>query len=586
MDLDLVIRNGTVVDGSGGPAQQADVAVRGGVIVEVGHVADVGREEIDARGQLVTPGFVDVHTHYDGQATWENRLVPSTNHGVTTVVMGNCGVGFAPCKPEHRDMLIKLMEGVEDIPDVVLSEGVDWQWTTYPEYLDHLGGRQFDADVCSYVPHAALRTFVMGERAFHREPATSEEIEEMAALLEESIRAGAFGFGTSQTMFHRSSDGRLTPTLAATEEEYAGLAAALDRAGAGLIQFVIEYNDDWEQVLDMGLRQAKAFGRPFSMSVVQSHGRPDVWRTILDKFDAFNAAGGAATMQVLPRPLGVLMGLELTLNPFYSTPTYLALADLPLAERIRELRRPEVKARILTETNDPDPDMQIGMRVRDFHQLYEMGEDFDYEPAEESSIGAQAERLGIPSESLVYDKLLEADGRNILYLAFSNYADFSLEPSREMLLSNHAVPGLGDGGAHLGVICDGSIYTHLLTHWGRDRTQGERLSLPYLIRLMTKRCADMVGLQDRGLIAPGYRADLNVIDLDRLALQLPRVVRDLPADGRRLMQDARGYTATIVDGTVVTRDGQHTGALPGRLVRGAQPAPSASTATASHRRIS
>ncbi|MDI9914212.1 amidohydrolase family protein [Rhodococcus sp. IEGM 1379] len=573
-NFDLVIRNGTVIDGSGRPPQQADVAVSGGVIVKVGDVTGGGRQEIDARGQLVTPGFIDVHTHYDGQATWANRLVPSTNHGVTTVVMGNCGVGFAPCKPEQRDMLIKLMEGVEDIPNVVLTEGLDWQWTTYPEYLDYLGRRRFDADICSYVPHAALRTYVMGERAFHREPATSEEIEKMAALLEESIRAGAFGFGTSQTMFHRSSDGQLTPTLAATEEEYAGLAAALDRAGAGLIQFVIDYNDNWEQVLDMGLRQAKAFHRPFSMSLVQSHGNPKAWRTVVNKFDTFNAAGGEATMQVLPRPLGVLLGLELTLSPFYSTETYLSMADRPLADRVRELRRPEVKARILAESNDPDPDMAIGMRVRDFDQLYEMGEGFDYEPARGSSIGAQAERLGVAPESLAYDKLLDKGGRNILYLAFSNYADYTLEPTREMLLNARAVPGLGDGGAHLGVICDGSIYTHLLTHWGRDRVQGERLSLPYLIHVMTKRCAEMMGLQDRGLIAPGYRADLNVIDLQNLELELPRVVRDLPAGGRRLMQDARGYTATIVNGIVVTRGGQHTGALPGNLVRGPQPAPS------------
>ncbi len=573
-DLDLVIRNGTVIDGSGGSSREADVAVRDGVIVAVGEVTGTGREEIDARGQLVTPGFVDVHTHYDGQATWENRLVPSTNHGVTTVVMGNCGVGFAPCKPEDRGILIKLMEGVEDIPNVVLSEGVDWQWTSYPEYLDFLGGRQFDADVCSYVPHAALRTYVMGDRAYSREPATAQEVQQMATLLEESVHAGAFGFGTSQTMFHKSSDGQLTPTLAATEDEYAGLAAALDRAGAGLIQFVIEYDDDWEQVLDMGLRQATAFNRPFSMALVQSHGNPRIWRKILDKFDAVNAAGGTATLQVLPRPLGVLLGLELTLNPFYSTSTYVAMADLPLADRVRELRRPEVKERILAEGNDPDPAMEIGMRVRDFGQLYEMDEGFDYEPAQDCSIGAQAERLGVSPESLVYDKLLEKDGRNILYLAFSNYADFSLEPCREMLLNDHAVPGLGDGGAHLGVICDGSIYTHLLTHWGRDRVQGERFSLPYLIHLMTERCAEMVGLQDRGLIAPGYRADLNVIDLDNLGLALPRVVRDLPAEGRRLMQDARGYTATVVGGIVVTREGQHTGALPGRLVRGPQAAPS------------
>ncbi|EGD57100.1 N-acyl-D-amino-acid deacylase family protein [Gordonia neofelifaecis] len=574
-EFDLVIRGGTVVDGTGAEPRLADVAVRDGIVVEVGEIDGAGREEIDATGRLVTPGFVDVHTHYDGQATWENRLVPSTNHGVTTVVMGNCGVGFAPCEPEHRDLLIKLMEGVEDIPNVVLCEGVDWQWTTYPEYLDYLAGREFDADVCSYVPHAALRTYVMGERAFQREPATEAEIERMGQILEEAIGAGAFGFGTSQTMFHRSSDGQLTPTLAATEQEYAGLTAALGRAGAGLMQFVMEYSGGWERLLDTSLQQTADAGRAFSMSLVQSHGMPDLWRAVMAKLDAVNAAGGEATMQVLPRPLGVLLGLELTLNPFYSTPTYLALADRPLDERVRELRRPEVKEQVLAEVNDPNPTIAIGGRVRDFDHLFEMGEDFDYEPPREASIGAQARRLGVTPESLAYDRLLDGDGSNILYLAFSNYADYSLEPSREMLLGEHTVPGLGDGGAHLGVICDGSIYTHMLAHWGRDRTRGDRLPLSYLIHLMSQRSARTVGLHDRGVVAPGYRADLNIIDLDRLGLDRPRVVRDLPAGGRRLMQDARGYAATIVAGDVVTRDGIHTGALPGRLVRGPQSGPTA-----------
>ncbi|QRY61878.1 amidohydrolase family protein [Gordonia sp. PDNC005] len=571
-DFDLVIRNGTIVDGSGGDPYVADVGVVDGAITTIGDVG-AGREEIDATGLLVTPGFVDVHTHYDGQVTWENRLVPSTNHGVTTVLMGNCGVGFAPCKPEDRHLLIRLMEGVEDIPNVVLSEGVDWQWTTYPEYLDHLASRTFDADVCSYVPHAALRTYVMGERAYRREPATRSEIDQMAALLEEAVEAGAFGFGTSQTMFHKSSDGQLTPTIAATDDEYAGLTRALERAGSGCVQFVIEYDEDWERVLDMGLRQAADAGRPFTMSLVQSHRNPTLWRSIMAKVDAANEAGGEATVQVLPRPLGVLLGLELTLNPFYSTPTYQAMAERPLDERLRKLRKPEVRARILAEGNDPNPVMEIGLRVRDYDHLFEMGDDFDYEPHATASIGAQAAAAGVTPDSFVYDRMVEGDGRTILYLAFSNYADFSLEASREMLLSRHAIPGLGDGGAHLGVICDGSIYTHMLTHWGRDRRRGDRIPIPHLIHLMTRRSAEMVGLHDRGLVAPGHRADLNVIDLDRLKLDLPRVVRDLPAGGRRLMQDAQGYTATVVAGVVVSRDGRPTGALPGRLVRGPQAGP-------------
>lgn len=572
-DFDLVIRNGKVLDGSGGEPFEADVAITDGRIVEVGVVAGTGGEEIDAAGCLVTPGFIDVHTHYDGQVTWENRLVPSTNHGVTTVVMGNCGVGFAPCREEDRDVLIRLMEGVEDIPNVVLREGVDWQWETYPEYLDYLAGREFDADVCSYVPHAALRTYVMGERAYHREPATADEAAQMTEILEEALNAGSFGFGTSQTMFHRSSDGDLIPTLAASEDEYAALVGALGRTGKGLFQLVIEYHDQWEEVLDMGLRRSREANAPFTMSLVQSHGNPDIWPQILDKVDAINDDGIPATLQVLTRPLGVLLGLELTLHPYYATPTYQAIADLTLAERVQRMRQPEVKQQILAEANDPDPSKPLGTRVRDFNQLYEMGPGFDYEPARDSSIGEQAQRLGVSPESLAYDKLLDNDGANILYLAFSNYANFSLEPTHQMLRNENVVPGLGDGGAHLGVICDGSLYTHLLTHWGRDRTQGDQVPLPRLVHLMTKKAADMMGLGDRGLIAPGYRADLNIIDHDRLRLRLPRVVRDLPAGGRRLMQDAEGYVATIVAGTVVSREGEHTGALPGRLVRGAQPAP-------------
>lgn len=572
-DFDLVIRGGTVVDGTGAQQFEADVAIRQGIICQVGKVSGSGREEIDARGKLVTPGYVDVHTHYDGQVSWENRLVPSTNHGVTTAVMGNCGVGFAPCREEDRELLIKLMEGVEDIPNIVLREGVKWQWETYPEFLQFLSTRSLDADICSYMPHAALRTYVMGERAFNREPATADEIAQMSSILEEALEAGAFGFGTSQTMFHRSSDGQFTPTLAASFEEYAGLAAALGRTGKGVMQFVIEYGDRWEEITDMAIRLAGENRCPVTMTLVQSHGMPDIWRTALEKVTAANEKGIRASVQVLPRPLGVLLGLELTLNPFYATPTYRKLLELPLAERVAEMRREEVKNTILQEVNEPTPNMPMGSRVRNFDQLFEISVPVNYEPLPESSIGAQAKRMGVSPQSMVYDKLLEHDGRNILYLAFSNYADYSLESTRQMLLSPYSVPGLGDGGAHLGVICDGSIYTYMLTHWARDRTRGPKIDLAYLVHSMTKRGADVMGLADRGVIAPGLRADINVIDFENLALGLPYVVRDLPAGGRRLMQDASGYDATIVAGVIVSRHGEHTGALPGRLVRGARDIP-------------
>lgn len=571
--FDLVVRGGTILDGSGSKPFQADIGIVGDRIDAVSADLPKGKQEIDACGRLVTPGFVDIHTHYDGQVTWEDRLVPSTGHGVTTAVIGNCGVGFAPCRAHQRDGLMKLMEGVEDIPNIVLAEGVPWSWETFPEYLDFLGERAFDADVAAYVPHAALRTYVMGNRALANERANADDIAQMSELLANAVAAGALGFGTSQTFFHRSSDGTFTPTLGADEAEYAGLAAGISKAGGGIMQFVVEWTDDWRPRFAMLRRLTERTGLPITFALTQNHSESAVWRDVLAEVSKANADGLDMSVQIIPRPIGVLLGLELTLNPFYTTPTYEQLSSLPLSERLIELKRPEIKEKILSENNSENPLLKLGMRVRDFDQLYEFSDPPNYEPSQESSIGAQARRLGVSADGLVYDKLLKGDGRNILYLAFSNFADFSLEPCREMLSHPRAVLGLGDGGAHMGTICDASIYTYMLTYWARDRECGPKLPVERVVNLLTRAGAEVIGLRDRGLLRPGYRADINVIDWDNLRLGIPYLVRDLPAGGRRLMQDASGYDATILAGKIVRSNDRDTGTRPGRLIRGARPDP-------------
>ena len=569
-DYDLVIRHGTILDGSGGAPFEADLAIAGGRIAAIGRGLGAGVEEIEARGRLVTPGFVDVHTHYDGQASWGQHLTPSTDHGVTTLAIGNCGVGFAPCRKSDRAMLLRLMEGVEDSPGIVLAEGVPFAWESYPQYLDFLGARSFDADIASYLPHAALRAHAMGERAGTGEAPAADELEVMRKLLAEAMAVGSLGLSSSQTSFHRSADGTPSPTLAAGEAEYGALADVLRDAGGGLMQFALEWVPGWEEKLAMLGRLARRSGRPVSLALTQSHPAPDVWPRVLRFIEERNAEGLSLSAQVLSRPLGLLLGLELSLHPFYTTPTCRALAHLPHAELLAALRDPAVKARVLAEANDPDPVAKLGQRVRDFGQLYPIGDPPDYEPPPERSVAAMAAARGMAPESLAYDMMLEEEGRAILYLAFSNYADRNLEPTRAMLAHGATVPGLGDGGAHLGTICDASSFTYALTHWGRDRTRGEKLPLPLLVRFLTRRGAELLGLRDRGLLAMGYRADVNVIDFERLSIGKPFIRRDLPAGGRRLLQASRGYDATILNGVVVRRDGVPTGALPGRLVRGAR----------------
>jgi len=573
--MDIVIRNARIFDGTGAEGFVGDLAIKDGRIAAIGHVAEQGREEIDAAGMIVTPGFVDIHTHYDGQATWEHRMAPSSMHGVTTVVMGNCGVGFAPCRTHQHDQLIHLMAGVEDIPEVVMAEGVPWAWESYPDYLDFLGRRRFDIDIGGYVPHAALRLYVMGERACRLEPATADDRARMAGLLKEALSAGALGIGTSQTINHRSSDGASIPTLKATEDELMALALAMKEAGRGVFQYVTdwEYPDRIEGQFRLLERLVERSGRPLTFTVTQRHLRPDNWLPLLDWTRAAQGRGLPMTAQFYPRPIGIILGHELSLNPFYSTPTYQSLGGLEFPQLIAELRRPEIRARILSEPLDANPSVLLGLRVANYDEIYPLGDPPDYEPSPDFSIAAQAAARGVSPAEFAYDLMMENDGRTLLYMATANYAGHDLETCLAAVRHEGSVLGLGDGGAHLGSICDASYPTFMLTHWVRDRPRGERMSLPFAVEALTRRTARVVGLQDRGVLAPGYRADINIIDFDRLRLGSPFIVRDLPTGGRRLMQHADGYLATIVGGVVTYRNGEPTGALPGRLVRGPQGLP-------------
>ncbi len=563
MEFDLVVRSGTVVDGTGTPGRTADVAVRGDRIVEVGRVAGRGHREIDATGAVVAPGFVDIHTHYDGQAMWDERLQPSSDHGVTTVVAGNCGVGFAPVRAADRAMLVELMEGVEDLPGAVLHEGLPWEWESIGEYLDCLEDRRFDADLATQVCHAPLRVFVMGERGANREPATGEDLAEMGRLAAAGVAAGALGFSTSRTLNHRTSRGEPTPTLTAAREELTGIAAAIGATGRGVLQVVSDFrNDDEDETL---LAMMLASGRPLSFSLVQA-GRGDGYRNGLALLDRANAEGLAMRAQVAARAVGILVGLQGSVNPIARCPAYRAVADLPPAEQARALSQPEAHARLVAEARDV-------IRPETVAKVFVLGDPPQYEPGPADSVGARAAALGVDPVEHYVDRLLADDGAALLYLPFLNYADGNLDATGEMLAHPFTVPGLGDGGAHVGTICDGSFPTTLLTHWGRDRGHGRTFDLPFLVRRQCRLTAEAVGLRDRGLLAPGHKADLNVIDFEHLGLEPPRMVRDLPAGGRRFMQSAHGYVHTVVSGVSTRTDGVATDERPGRLVRGEQAAP-------------
>jgi N-acyl-D-aspartate/D-glutamate deacylase len=570
--FDLVIRRELVIDGRGGEPFEADVGLAAGKIAAIAPRLGAGVREIEAKGQLVTPGFVDLHTHYDGQVTWDNRLMPSSAHGVTTAIIGNCGVGFAPCRPDEHELLIQLMEGVEDIPNPVLVEGLPWTWESFPDYLDFLSRRQFDIDVGAYMPHAPLRVYVMGQRAIDLESATTSDIHRMAALLCEAVRAGALGFATSRTLLHRSSDGKSIPTLKASEDELGALASVLRDCGSGILQIVSDIGDPGT-FFGMLRRLSERSGRPISFSMGTGNAPPFSWPDLLKWVAEANDAGLPMHPQVLPRAVGLLLGHDMTLNPFYMTAGYRALTHLPLAERIVELRRPDVRARILADTSATDAKHALGAMVRGFDTMFLLGDPPNYEQPPEASVAGMAAARGMSPEALAYDLMLQHDGHNMLYLAMANFAGGNLDAAFTMLKHRDVIPGLGDGGAHCGTICDASYSTFMLTHFARDRKQGELMSIPYVVRALSRATAEVIGLFDRGLIAPGYKADINVIDFDHLRLHAPELSYDLPAGGRRLIQRAEGYTAMIVNGVPVYLDGKATDALPGRLVRGGQAAP-------------
>ncbi|OBJ83875.1 amidohydrolase [Mycobacterium gordonae] len=572
MTYDLLIRNGTIVDGLGGEPYVGDVAVKDGLIAAVGAVnGATATREIDATGLLVTPGFVDLHTHYDGQAIWSDRLNPSSAHGVTTVVVGNCGVGFAPCRQEDHDVLVDVMAGVEDIPGVVMTDGLPWSWETFPEYLDALESGKRDIDVAAYLPHSPLRVYVMGQRGADREPATPDDLARMRELATEAMEVGALGFASSRLTIHKTESGAPIPSYDAAREEIEEIARGVVDGGGGLLQFVPDIPaGGYQPVLQTVFDVAEDVGLPVTFTLVVGNAGDPTWPDAITMVEKANAAGGDITAQLLPRPIGLIIGLQLTANPFVLYPSYREIAHLPLAERVAEMRKPEVRARILADK--PGQGHPILYVAQMWDWIFPLDDNPNYEPNPSDSIGARARARGVNPMEEAYDRLLDDDGRAMLLVATSNLEGNSLDTVGKLLHRDDVVLGLGDGGAHYGMICDASYSTYFLTHWARDRRSG-RFSVAEAVRELTSVPARIAGLADRGRVAAGFKADLNVIDHAGLRLHKPVIAHDLPAGGRRLDQTAQGYVATVVSGEVIAENGVPTSARPGRLVRGRQPAP-------------
>lgn len=564
MSIDLIIRGGEIHDGTGAPGYVADIGVSDGRIVDIGQIELVAREEIDARGKVVTPGFVDIHTHYDGQVVWDDTVAPSSRHGVTTALMGNCGVGFAPCKPEDRSALVELMEGVEDIPSPVLHQGLTWQWESFPEYLDVVERTKRDIDVAALMPHAPLRVYVMGKRALKLEPANADDIALMRSLVAKGMDAGAFGISTSRTTSHTSLAGDYTPTLLAREREIMGLMLGMQDAGHGLLEVVTEMSDpDLQGEYEMLKRVVVKSGRSAVFSLLQNDQQPDLWRELMKFADDAIADGIPLRPVVAPRPIGLLLGLEGSQNPFSGTATYRSIAHRSLQERVEALRDRETRARILFEDPFEFSTFRFLKRIP-YTNMFPFGDPPNYTPKNEDSIASIAEREGRTPPEVAFDLLLENDGMSFIYVPFANYTDRNLDACEEMLANPNTIMGLGDGGAHVGFILDAGFPTWLLTYWVRDRGA---FGLPEAVRRLTSDTADVMGLTDRGRLEVGLRADINVIDFERVGFGSPYVTYDLPSGGKRLMQDGIGYDATLVAGEITYRDGEPTGAKPGTLLR-------------------
>jgi N-acyl-D-amino-acid deacylase len=570
MRFDLVIANGTVVDGTGAERKEVDVGIVGDRIVAVeAGLADKGAGRvIDARGKLVTPGFVDVHTHYDAQATWDPEMSPSGGHGVTTVVMGNCGVGFAPVKPDEHEWLIGLMEGVEDIPGSAMVEGIKWGWESFPEYLNALEQLPRVLDVAALVAHGPLRAYVMGQRGAKNEPATAADAAQMRALVDDGLRAGALGFSTSRTSLHRAIDGELVPGTLATTDELFAIGDALKDVGHGVFVAACEHKDVLDEVRWLGALSRRT-GRTATVNLSQIEANPTLWQRGFAVVDEENARGAHLRAQVAGRAIGVVMGLELTAHPLLLTATYLGMHGEDLATRVANLRDPTVRAALLA-----DDELDLGplgeLVLKNPEKIWVIEGDIDYEPSAPRSLAALAAQMGVSPRALALDALLRSDGRGLLYRPLFNYADDSLDMVRAAHLHPASMMGLSDAGAHCGAVCDGGMPTFMMSFWGRDRRRSERLPLEYIVHRQTQDTARTFGLLDRGVLAPGFRADVNVIDFDKLALRAPRVARDLPAGGRRLTQDAVGYDATVCAGVVTAEADRFTGARPGKVIRGPQ----------------
>ena len=578
---DLVIKGGTLVDGTGNPARTGDLAIDGEQISAIGNDVGHGTREIDADGLLVTPGWVDIHAHYDAQATWDPMLSPSSEHGVTTVVVGNCGVGFAPVKEHLRDELIDLMEAVEDIPGAAMHEGIQWEWETFPEFMSALERRDHAIDYGLQVPHCALRAYVMGQRGIDNEAATADDIEQMQRIVAEALREGALGFSTSRTEMHNTLKGDPIPGTFAERDELFGIGAALAEENAGVFQMSLthrEVPDEMDWMKDL----ARATGRIVTFNLQQIDENPDLYKKGLEGLDRARAEGITNLRgQFSGRPVGVLMGWETSVHPFYGHPEYVKWMKLPIRERLAKLRQPDVKARLLEggalkidalPKNAPIPKALLQFLAAATHKMYPMGDAQDYEPAPSQSVKGLVESTGRSPAHVIYDALMNLDGKGLLYFPLFGYATNRFDAIEETMLHPQTGLSLADGGAHCGAICDAGTPTFMLAHWARDRKRGARMPLEFVVRRQTMDTAHQYGLYDRGVLKPGHKADVNLIDYDRLGMDPPEMRFDFPAASRRLYQHARGYRATICSGQVIFDNGAATGSLPGRLVRGGQSA--------------